>query len=104
MPNTTSADSSFSITPEKFKLMVSMIRDVVKAVPGVKFRHDSDLRRSVWAASDIVKGDKFTEDNIRIVRPSGGLEPKEYKKILGQTAKVNIKFGTPMNYGLVNRS
>ncbi len=104
LPGTISADSAFSITPEKFKLMVSMIRDAVKAVPGVKFRHESDLRRSIWAATDIKQGEVFTEDNIKIVRPSGGLEPKEYEKILGQTAKVNIKFATPMNYGLVNRS
>lgn len=104
LPNTTSADSAFSITPEKFKLMVSMIREVRAAVPGVKFEHDNKLRRSIWAAKDIEKGDVFTKDNIKILRPSGGLEPKEYEKIIGQTAKENIRFGTAMNYGLVNRS
>lgn len=103
LPNTTSVDSSFSITPEKFKMMVSMIRDVVKAVPGVKYNHKSDLRRSIWAAKDIIKGETFTKDNIKILRPSGGLEPKEYETILGQKAKVNIKFATSMNYGLVEK-
>ena len=43
------------------------------------------------------------EDNIKILRPSGGLEPKEYEKLLSQTAKMNIKFGTAMNYGLVEK-
>lgn len=103
LPNTTSADSAFSITPEKFKTMVSMIRETVKAVPGVRYRHESDLRRSIWASAEIKQGEIFTEDNIKIVRPSGGLEPKEYKKILGQKAKVDIKFATPMNYGLVQK-
>jgi len=104
LPNTTSADSAFSIMPEKFKLMVSMIREATKAIPGVKFRHDSDLRRSIWSSAEIKQGDVLTEDNIKIVRPSGGLEPKEYKKLLGLKAKVDIKFATPMNYGLVDRS
>ncbi len=103
LPNTTSADSAFSITPEKFKLMVSMIRDVEKAVPGVKFKHTNEFRRSTWVAKDIKKGEVFTEDNIKILRPSGGLEPKEYTKIIGQTAKIDIKFGTAMNYGLVRK-
>ena len=101
LPNTLSADSSFSITPEKFKLMVSMIRDVEKAVPGVKFNHDNKLRRSIWTATDIKKGEEFTKENIKILRPSGGLEPREYSKLLGQKAKVDIKFATAMNYGLV---
>lgn len=104
LPNTTSADSAFSITPEKFKMMVSMIHEASKAVPGVRFRHTSDLRRSIWAATNIAKGEIFTRNNIKILRPSGGLEPKEYSKIIGQRAKVDIKFATPMNYGLVNRS
>ncbi len=103
LPNTTSADSAFSITPEKFKLMVSMIKDVEKAVPGVKFKHQNKLRRSIWSAADIKKGDIFTEDNIKILRPAGGLEPKEYEKILGQVAKENVKFGTAINYGLVEK-
>lgn len=104
LPNTITADSTFSITPEKFKMMVSMIRDVEKAVPGVKFKHDNKLKRSIWAAKDIKKGEMFTEDNIKILRPFGALEPKKYENIIGQRAKENVKFGTAINYGLVEKN
>ncbi len=104
LPNTQSADSGFSITPERFKLMVSMIRDVEKAVPGVIFNHKNELRRGIWAVRDIKKGDVFTEDNIKILRPSSGLEPKEYEKLIGQKAKNDIKKATSMNYGLVEKN
>ena len=48
------------------------------------------FRRSIFATKDISKGDKFTSDNVRIIRPNKGLEPKFYPKILGK--KITNKY------------
>ena len=36
------------------------------------------FRRSIYACKDITKGEKFTKENIKIIRPSLGLNPKYY--------------------------
>lgn len=38
----------------------------------------------------------FFLKNIRSIRPSGGLHPKYFKKILGKKLKANLKFGTAL--------
>ena len=43
-------------------------------------------------------GEKFTKNNIKIVRPSLGIEPKYFEKILGKTAKINLKFATALKW------
>ena len=45
---------------------------------------------------EIKKGEKFTHNNIKIIRPGFGLEPKDYKKIIGKKSYSNIKFGYPI--------
>jgi len=61
------------------------------------------FRRSLFAVRDIKKGELFTEENIRSIRPNYGLPPKSLKDILGKKAKKDIKKGTPMSLGLVDR-
>ena len=53
-------------------------------------------RKSLFVIKDIEKGEFFTEKNIRSIRPSGGLHPKYFKKILGKKSKANLKFGTAL--------
>ena len=38
-----------------------------------------------------------TKENIKIIRPGYGLQPKFYNKILGKKAKRNLKTGTDLN-------
>ena len=53
-------------------------------------------RRSIYASMDIKKGDKFTEKNIKVIRPANGLHPKYFEKILGKKSRNFISFGTPL--------
>ena len=57
-------------------------------------------RQSIWAVSDIKKGEKLTQDKVKVKRPAVGLEPKFYEQVLGKTAKVDIELGTPITPGL----
>ena len=93
------ADAGFSLEPNEFKSLVEDIRATEKVLGTVDYTINEINRkfaRSLYAVKDIKKGEKFTPDNIRSIRPSNGLHPKYYEEILGKTATCDIKFGTPL--------
>ncbi len=55
------------------------------------------FRRSIYAIKDILKGEKFTENNIKSIRPANGLDPRLFFKVLNKKSKRKIKSGTPLN-------
>lgn len=103
-------DSFFSIEPGELKELVSNIRMVEQAMgdkawkitPGEKKMRV--FRRSLFAVKDIKKGEKFTLDNVRSIRPSYGLSPKYLEKILGKRARKDIKRGTPLSLRMLGKS
>ncbi|MHB9041470.1 MAG: SAF domain-containing protein, partial [Melioribacteraceae bacterium] len=48
-------------------------------------------------------GEKFSEKNVRSIRPSHGLPPKFLKEILGKKASKNIERGTPLDWNLIEK-
>jgi len=50
---------------------------------------------------NISAGEKFTEDNVRSIRPSYGLEPKYINEILGRRATKDILAGERMSWDLI---
>lgn len=48
-------------------------------------------RRSIVAATDIKKGEVYSESNITCKRPGTGLHPKLYNDIIGQVALKDLK-------------
>lgn len=102
-------DASFSMTPEEFKQMVEDVRNAEKAmgVPsyGVAKQEESSMvfRRSVFVTKDVKKGERFTEDNIRIIRPGYGIKPKYYKDILGTVAGCDVERGMPFTFDLLGK-
>ena len=95
-------DASFSLEPEEFRTMVQSIREVEKAIGKVsydltkKIKRSREFSRSLFVVKDIKKGEEFTNDNIRSIRPGYGLAPKYIQKIIGKTSKKNLAKGTPM--------
>ena len=101
-------DSSFSITPPEFKLMVRKIRDLELAMGSSKLKVTKAMKsgrkllRSLYFVKSIKKNEKITNNNVRSIRPGGGLAPKYIKRVLSKKAKKDIKFGTPVSWKLVN--
>lgn len=101
-------DAAFSMTKEEFAKMVEDIRSAEKARGLIRYgvtSHERDnlvFRKSIFVVKDIKKGDEFTEDNIRVIRPGYGLKPKFYKEILGKKAEQNIKRGMPLNISIID--
>jgi len=92
-------DSAFSMNPAEFREMVDSIRIIERAVSAPDYTKVSAGRngaRSLFAVKDIRKGEKFTPENMRSIRPGAGLHPKFYPQVLGSIATCDIKFGTPL--------
>ena len=45
------------------------------------------FRRSIYISNDMNKNEKFTNSNIRVVRPGLGLKPKYFNKIITKSKK-----------------
>lgn len=97
-------DSSFSMTPDEFKEMVENIRNVEKMIGNISYeitekkKKSFKFKRSLFISKDIKKGEVLTEEHIKSVRPSDGISPKYYYKVLGKKASKNLKFGEPLKF------
>lgn len=100
-------DSSFSMEPLEFKKMIEDIRDAERAVGTVNYKiSDTEIsnlnfRKSIFVVKDLKKGDRLTSDNIRIIRPGYGLQPKFYCDVQGKIALKDIPRGTPLTFDLI---
>lgn len=99
-------DSDFSMEPSEFKMMVDEIRIVEKALGKVSFDisekelKSKAFRKSIFVVKDVVKGERLTEDNIRVIRPSNGLEPKYFEQILESEFVEDVEAGEPLTWSM----
>ncbi len=97
-------DSAFSMEPSEMESLVIESRRAWQSLgriqygPGEQEKDALKYRRSLYIAQDMKQGDTFTSDNLRIIRPGFGLEPKYYKSLLGRSIKRDAVRGTPVNY------
>jgi len=93
------ADCEFSMEAHDFKLMVQAVRDAEKLLGKVDYsmsekkRKSRNYARSLYISQDIKKGEIFTNENVKSVRPGYGLHPKHLPSILGTTASKDYNFG-----------
>ena len=59
------------------------------------------FRRSIFATKDIKKGEKFSNDNIRVIRPGYGLAPKYLNQILNKKSPINILKHEPLKQSIL---
>jgi len=95
-------DINFSLKGKEIKKFRNDI-DVAFKLLGKNsfFRNKSEnrskvFRRSIFTTKNIKKGEKFTKDNIRIIRPGYGLMPKYFNKILNKRSPVKISKHEPL--------
>ena len=96
------ADAAFSMNGEEFATMVKRIRDTEASLGKVsyeltdKVKNNRHFARSIFASANIKKGELFTENNIRSVRPNEGCSPKYLPTLLGKKSDRDYKFGEPI--------
>ena len=95
-------DIDFSLKGKEIKKLRDDI-DVAFKLLGKKFFFRSKnenkskiFRRSIFTIKNIKKGEKFSRDNIRVIRPGYGLAPKYFNKILNKKSPVNILKQEPL--------
>lgn len=97
-------DSAFSMEPHEMKQLVVETERAWKALGNVSYGPTEEekaslkFRRSIYATKEIKAGEKFTRENIRIIRPGYGLAPKYYEQILNTHALKDIKVGDPIKF------
>lgn len=108
-------DASFSMNPTEFAEMVTAVRQVEKAMGKVRYgvtkQEESSMvfRRSIFVVKDIQKGERVTEENVRIIRPGYGEKPKYLTDILGDADTLGMKVketvsrGTPFSFDLIEK-
>nr|WP_309098443.1 N-acetylneuraminate synthase [Fredinandcohnia onubensis] len=86
-------DHKASLEPNQLKQMVDSIRNIEAALgDGQKQPSKSEMknmeiaRKSIVAATDIKKGEIFTEDNLTVKRPGNGVSPTKWFEVIGKTA------------------
>lgn len=90
-------DHRASLEPRELKDMVKAIRNVEFALgSGDKKVTESELknriiaRKSIVAVRDINVGEVFSENNITVKRPGGGISPMAWENVIGKIAKKNF--------------
>jgi pseudaminic acid synthase len=100
-------DAAFSLEPDELRALVEESRKAWRALGGVQYgatgaeKKSLQFRRSLYVACDVRKGDTFTVNNVRRVRPGSGLAPKYYERILGRKATRDIPRGTALTWDMV---
>lgn len=101
-------DHRASMTPRELANLVRSIRDVSTALGSsikkpVKSEAESIRlgRKSIITEADIKKGSKISRDLLAIKRPSTGIHPRHFYKIIGSVARKDIPKDTLIKWDMI---
>ena len=92
-------DYQSAMNPDEFKRFVKNLRLIEKAfgscgphkLSKAEIKYRRLAKKSIVANRDIEKGEKIIEEMIAFKRSKPRISPSEVDKVIGRTAKVNIK-------------
>ena len=97
-------DSSFSLEPEELKMLSIETERAWQATGSISYtlsekeKKSLIYKRSLFVVKDIRKGELFTAENIRSVRPATGLHTRYYEQVIGKRASEAVPAGTPLAF------
>ena len=100
-------DSAFSLEPAELKLLREESERAWQALgstrigPTAAEKESLRFRRSLYVVADVRAGEPVTEQNVRSIRPTGGLEPDMIGTVLGRTFTADAAKGTPLTWDLI---
>ena len=100
-------DSEFSLEPAELASLVVESHRAWEALgqavigPRESEKEGLRLRRSLYVVEDVRAGELVTTDNVRSIRPAGGLAPAEITTVLGRTFRVDAARGTALTWDLI---
>ena len=102
-------DAAFSMEPEEFAQMVEDVHNAEQSLGEVCYKltetqkRGKENARSLYVVKDIKAGERFTEQNIRSIRPGKGLHTWYYEDVLGKKASVDIQRGTALKWEFIEK-
>ena len=103
-------DHPASLNPQELKLLIESVREVeaalgssLKMPTAGEEQNRIPAQKSVIATRDIKPGDVFSEKNIAVKRPGGGLEPKYFWDLLGKTSGETYRADDYVGSGVMQR-
>ncbi|GID30242.1 pseudaminic acid synthase [Paractinoplanes brasiliensis] len=100
-------DSAFSLEPAELKAMRVESERAWQALgtthigPTEAEKEGLRFRRSLYVVADVKAGDQVTPENVRSIRPTGGLEPDAIGLVMGRTFTADAAKGTPLSWDLI---
>lgn len=100
-------DAAFSLEPVE---MAALVTETERAWQGMGvIQYDFQQaeatarahKRSVYVARAIAKGEVYSTQNLRVIRPGDGLPPRFYDALLGKPARQALDAGTPLTWELL---
>ncbi len=104
------ADAEFSMEPDQLQDLCEQTKGAWNAIGDGKRLAPSVqdgnriFRRSVYCVAPIKKGEAFTRENIRCIRPGLGLAPEKFNGLLGKSASTDIEYSTPLSDEHIEKS
>jgi N-acetylneuraminate synthase len=100
-------DAAFSVEPAELSALVAGVRTAELAIGEARFgptpgeQPSLAFRRSLFVVERVLRGEPFTRENVRSIRPSGGLHPRHLEAVLGRRAAKDLERGTPLAWELI---
>jgi sialic acid synthase SpsE len=100
-------DAAFSLEPAELAALRRETETAWRALgspvvgPTAHEREGLRFRRSLYVVDDVRAGDVVTSENVRSIRPAGGLAPIEAGAVMGRVFTTDVPRGTPLSWDLV---
>jgi len=99
-------DAAFSLEPHEMGNLVIESQRAFEALGKVHYgiieseKGSLQFKRSLYVVKEVKTGEFFTSENLRVIRPGDGIEPKFLDIVLGMKSSKNINAGTPFSWNL----
>ena len=94
----TGPDHKASLNPEELAQMIKSIRNIetsfgssVKKITKSELKNYKNVRKSIYANKIILKGEKFTADNLIVKRPATGIPANKWDNLIGKISNKNYR-------------
>ena len=102
-------DAAFSMEPKEFKQLTTEGMHAWQALGFVRYSPTEQekralqyFRRSLYFVNDLPKDALIKPEDVRVIRPSKGLPPKEYAHIIGLKVSKDVKRGEAVKWESVH--
>jgi len=96
-----SEPSEFAKLIESSKMISTVLGDGIKRVRSSEYDTINQQRKSIYAKSNIKKGQIITAKDLVIKGPGGGVLPKYLNIVIGRKAKANIDQDYPITWDVI---